>query len=131
MKTTELMIGDWVYDNELKRNGKVAKIDYDGEDDIIEPIPITEEILKKNGFVLKRDGVCFPFCSFTLRSVSHGSYVFGGITLEYIGDARHNDAYWAFSCVNKKCDVSLIAIHYVHELQHALKIAGIKLQLNI
>lgn len=85
---------------------------------LIVPIPITDEILKKNGFVLKRDEL-FEW------------YVCGDVSIEYTADARHNDAYWEFGCGNKDCDVSLIVMHYVHELQHALKLCKIDKEIEL
>ena len=51
MKTKELMIGDWVYGTEKKKYGRVDRLEHDVEDESVEPIPLTEEILKKNGFL--------------------------------------------------------------------------------
>ncbi len=55
------MINDWVFDKRVKLNTQVIKIglwDIQGaihldshHCDFFEPIPLTEEILKKNGFV--------------------------------------------------------------------------------
>lgn len=112
------MIGDWVYGTKLKRYGKVDRLEHDVEDDAVEPIPLTEEILEKNGFVLKRDD-------------RFGWYVCDGITLEYTGDSKHYDAYWAFTCGNKDCDVCLIVIRYVHELQHALRLCKIDKKIEL
>ena len=132
MKANELMIWDWVYgctdpydpDEEQKKYPvKVIRIDADGDtytmgdrpsDDPyedewwnLEPIPITPEILEKNGFkargyeelVLETDEYCFA--------------------LQKGVDGRN--AWWweMFSS-------PIIPINYVHELQHALRLCGIE-----
>jgi hypothetical protein len=118
MRTKELMIGDWVYGKEKNKYGRVDKLEHDVEDDTVEPIPITEEILKKNGFLLKRDEI-------------FGWYFCGDVSLEYTADGRHDDAYWAFTCGNKDNDVCLIVMHYVHELQHALRLCKIDKEIEL
>ena len=60
MKANELMIGDWVYDTILKGNTKVETLSSSGikgdfhenvcDENTFEPIPLTPEILEKNGF---------------------------------------------------------------------------------
>jgi len=64
MKANELMIGNWVIDN--GKYAQITGITCDGiiettvnknsNIELIEPIPITPEILEKNGFELKPDG---------------------------------------------------------------------------
>lgn len=65
MKANELMIGDWVYDTILCGNTKVIEItsnkikgdihEQSYPDSGFDPIPLTAEILEKNGFV-ENDG---------------------------------------------------------------------------
>ena len=59
MKANELMIGDWVYNTHNRQNEQVAEIGsglvmlaYNDlyEYNEIEPIPLTDAILKANGF---------------------------------------------------------------------------------
>lgn len=59
MKQTELMLGDWVYNTHSRQNERVEEIGsglvmlaYNDlyEYDEIEPIPLTPEILERNGF---------------------------------------------------------------------------------
>jgi hypothetical protein len=116
MKANELMIGDWVKCKDPKCEGhQIDLIDLgneevglDGEIDNFEdicPIPITQEILEKNGFVFNHDifdGI-YPmvniiYCDYKLLA-DDGKYINGGETNN---------------------------IKYVHELQHALKLCGIE-----
>ena len=125
MKANELMIGDWVYDKMLKGYGKievltpyVIKCDIHTDThhmDFFEPIPLTEEILKANGWQ-KND----PHWVSTLRRYcdKDGSEWSLSFTLQKgIWDAYiHNGG-----------DLNINKFHpmYVHELQHALRICGL------
>jgi len=124
MKLEELMIGDWVHCPQLvdkveEDDGNcqvkqlhVANLDvYSFKElkyDEIEPIPITPEILEKNGFER------FPSSKII-------SYSDCDITLDYDG----NEHVWYFSACNDDVDISIITISYVHELQHALRLCKI------
>ena len=122
MKATDLMIGDWV--------GRVfddKRIDYRQVDWIrtgeigmryqkvwaigcIEPIPLTPEILEKNGFVFD--------CDFwTIANPRYNNVRM--VTYYSIGDdvADAFLGHWAFD--------ENYAIDYVHELQHALRLCGL------
>lgn len=130
MKASDLMIGDWVNVtaaenivrpdilSSLPKKGKVVGIDCDciyvdfveypfmlGD---IEPIPITSEILEKNGFVYN----AIPFMD--------GWEQFGLILY------RGGDGYRIDCGINE----SLI-IDFVHELQHALKLCGIDKEIRL
>ena len=48
MKATELMIGDWILYGD--KPVKVLQLSENGKYDWVKPIPLTYEILKKNGF---------------------------------------------------------------------------------
>lgn len=126
IKVTELMINDWVSINgsnykvkDIKKNG-VIKLYEDtqwGEREIelnsdylelfVEPIPLTKEILEKNGF----DGDVYSW----LDAGNEKTLVYypfeHRLTLEY-GD---------------KCELLFKCQCFsVHELQHALKLCGIE-----
>lgn len=129
MKASELMIGDFL---RYKQNfpfthlqGKIVKVCcIDGRVDVrtindgnfhesehpnwLEPIPLTPEILEKNGFVYN----AIPF--------TDGWEQFG-LTLYRGGNGYR---------INCGINVSLI-IDCVHQLQHALRLCGIEKEINI
>ena len=151
MKANELMIGDWV--RPLKKKfggipGRIITIDggtntcwIDSDEysclvpcSDVERIPITPKILEKNGFERRDDLVeriedPLPFIyedKETTESVSVGwrdSYD-NGLRDE---NAEYFEEYWkiwidAFDASYEKT----ARILYVHELQHALRLVGIK-----
>ena len=149
MKAEELMIGDWVnfhleifltdYEgietvhDEVLEIGKVSAlnsignvwvIDSEGEEhqitnDEIEPIPLTTEILEKNGFYDRTFGY-------------KGHYVIhtNEYQLGYYPKTNRFGVYKKgidpFYDKDKFCCGFKNIVKYVHELQHALKLCGIK-----
>lgn len=137
MKVEDLMTGDWVkfhleifltdYEgietvhDDVLEIGKVSALnsvgnvwvtDSEGQeyqviDEEIEPIPLTPEILEKNGFELIKG--TYP----TLRN-HYRDIIFQIVKIE---ETKYNKPFYTF----KGCP-----IYYVHELQHALKLCGIK-----
>lgn len=119
MKAEELMIGDWVKRKDDNKPCKVDGIistddacllsttnDNLGFDYMFDPIPLTEEILKKNGGII----------SDTLAKFDIGNYY---IIFEYDGflticEDNYNER-----------KISYINCDYVHQLQHALRLCGI------
>ena len=119
MKAVDLMIGDWVgrfFDDkriiedyrqvDWIRNGEIGmrycKVWSIG---CIEPIPLTPEILEKNGF-------------WVMENVNNGAeeyiaYATAGLMFHY---NRDNDYYFPNTPISWK---------YVHELQHALRLCGL------
>ena len=141
MRANELMIGDWVLDGGVK--ARVTSIMCDGiiettkrisNEEIVEPIPLTQEILEKNGFekihlaytvdkyhylyaVSQRVFIkCLPFQNENLKV----SNWFGVQIVNNELDAQTN--------LNSSCDVTCA---YVHELQHALRLCGIKKEIKL
>ena len=107
MKTKELMIGDWVYGTEKKKYGRVDKLEHDVEDESVEPIPLTEEILKKNGFLGNDYGEIIIeewriMCDCCNVAILHNEHV----------------------------DIDT-PIRFVHELQHALKLCRIDKEIEL
>ena len=120
MTAKELMIDDWVYNTHNRQNEQVAEIGsglvmlaYNDmyEYDEIEPIPLTDTILKANGFE-------YHHKNFAALSYEH-PFQLGmvewpdenGIGSWMIGD--------------------LFKIRYVHELQHAMKLCGIDKEIKL
>lgn len=113
MKATDLMVGDWVclkddvqYESPMKVDGiLVHNISLEGEgflgdaDEIISPIPLTAEIMEKNGFD--------RYYESNFYSLLNGFNV--AIADEHYITSAFNVA---------------ITVYYVHELQHALRLCG-------
>ena len=116
MEANELMIGDWVIDG--KNIAQITLITCDGiiettfnessNIEVIEPIPLTPEILEKNGWV--KD----------LYSVeSYDNEELECLSL-WVGEDGKNKWWW-------RVGVELVTpINYAHELQHALRLCRIK-----
>lgn len=137
MKPEELMIGDWVYNAHHERNIRITPYDFfthghysDGSQFImgrpalgrdLEPIPLSKEILEKNGFTYcKSDGGFYLHAT-----ISYGNWdvyvVLFNVTDEYRNNQLHiaspDDSYTA---------IHLMECNHVHELQHALRLCGIE-----
>lgn len=146
MKANELMIGDWVYG--LDENGnkykcqitELSKHDFytesselpegweNGDSFVeIEPIPITPEILEKNGWYHgKFDG-----------SYGRKAMRLDGLHKDKLPDGVDNALSFAQWSIDEKFEYHLLDVYlwkgsvhlwieYVHELQHALKLCGIE-----
>ena len=123
MKATDLMIGDWVkYTltgiparvtgiiktpkecNIYAYVGTCSRLQGINERDF-EPIPITEEFLKKNGFCSKHNDLYY---------LDSGWY----LDIEGSATGEFNDAYESPNFIKK------FTVKYVHELQHLLRMMG-------
>ena len=125
MNANEFMIGDWVqYRDDFNEVTGPYEIDLISNDEIafkgawfarvfnnnIEPIPITAEILEKNGFVhYEEDEESFhdKDCVFIKQNL--GEY---GVCLDKIRTTSGT-------------------FHYVHELQHALRLCGVEKEIKL
>lgn len=128
MDTTELMIGDWVLHEgepyQIRQLG-IYGVDRDGEDypaacvgkpkgigliaerNEIEPIPLTPEILEKNGFEKEWDeDIMLMVCDTIIVEIGDNYKLY-------------KDGKMYFRRV-------LAPLYYVHQLQHALKLCGIE-----
>ena len=126
MEAKDLMIGDWVRIPHINKIGKVYRIDrangkgngfaavIDGDfhESLLEPIPLTDEILKQNGF-----------------KYFHKNYASLGyehpfqLKMNEWPDENGLGGLWTI------CD--MIEIRYVHELQHALRLCRINMEIKI
>ena len=125
MKETELMIGDWVY-NSLHKPVRVtaAPYNYNMKEvnlayyDIEEctPIPLTSEILEKNGFSLNREETDSTIQNVYKHYTEFFNFPLGsGFYIEY--DTVDN-IFWI-------TDHVFIKFKYVHDFQHTLKLCGV------
>lgn len=141
MKTTDLMVGDWVQINGIPH--KIQAIDsldeeisaddelyYVGEDrchseDKIEPIPLTPEILEKNEFGSETFLTAewgrkvyfkeFPGC--VVEPADSGKYIFG--TTKYWSKTYSDGSLIDWGTMYES---RIYNLQYVHELQHALRL---------
>lgn len=154
MKAEELMIGDWVLaegksvqvTNISVLGGDVIHVinpfmSYDiayasniialsnGAKDInkIEPIPITEEILKKNGFkndvIAQKAIIAEGASNFSVILVSEDNRIILNNIDEYINSFNKWHAHIDTEDMRTMCTLE---ITYVHELQHLLKLCKIE-----
>lgn len=124
MEPKELMVDDWVYNTHNRKPEQVCEIrehvvmlayndlyDYDE----IEPIPLTIEILEKNGWVYNNeDEKFFP-----------QTWVGGGLMLQGADDCGYRIVVTSDYDDEDTNDTPFIIL-YVHELQHALRLRRIK-----
>lgn len=117
IKITDLSIGDWVdIYGKVFRIRKISKVDFSGLITlygasmpyglgVVRPIPITPQILEQNGF----------------KANEHSDKVY-----EY---NEYNSLVQYFFVNHKLCirnsNAIDVEIHSVHQLQHALRLAGI------
>lgn len=123
------MLGDWVlYHGEPKKIMEIARIGQRGgwpyENNDLDPIPLTEEVLEKNGFeiVSARDDNAgtmekyfYPRIGYVYR-FSNGEW-----EVDLIGYGR------GFSGAAKYRGV----IKYVHELQHVFRILKLEKEIEL
>lgn len=142
MKATELMIDDWVcycQTNVYATQVREIRSTSDGEEDyicclrddrdplkekypadqfnteILSPIPLTEKILRKNGWVYNGDGAkFFP-----------QTWVGGGLKLQGADDGGYRIVVTS-DYDDEDTNSTPFTLHYVHELQHALRLRGIE-----
>jgi len=141
MKLTDLMIGDWVNYSILNLNAKVVSIlgnhtigiqfvDKNNKaeaihgliEETINPIPITEEILVKNGF-----GRCdYNNQYFIIYDVINL------ITPKWRGGTEYYACAWyqdEFDDLVQHIEICKCA--YVHQLQHLLRLCGIDKEIEL
>ena len=125
MKANELMIGDWVRIKDgypfkmedVSGTSLFRRWTSDGEIMIpygwneIEPIPLTWEILEKNGFTRFGTGYILKGEHFGLDNPSNPN--------------NYLDNYWL------RISIKAVNIKYVHELQHALRLCGIEKEIDL
>lgn len=107
MKAIELMIGDWV-----KSRGKIEKVNsvYEGyictdsfedsHDYYFEPIPLTPEILEKNGFEKEK--------------------------LTKVTIWQKGDFSMEFNAMSNRFYYGEVVMDFVHQFQHLIRLCGIE-----
>ena len=122
MKANELMIGDWVFNKNINKPMQVYPMmfsqmfrqrpDATTEDYNIFPIPLTDEILRNNGFE-------YFHKNYASLSYEHPF----ALRLDKWPDENGLGGVWTV------CEI--IEIRYVHQLQHALRDCGIDKEIKI
>ena len=116
MEAEDLMIGDWVYNHrywecpivEIHKNSAIVIARHYGEEEFLlselRPIPLTTEILEKNGFVYDSEDKLFEdiYPRISMLYAQYRLVENGGINYGEMSE-----------------------IKYVHQLQHALRLCGI------
>jgi hypothetical protein len=138
----DLMVGDWFKSVDYNSPFRITAIyddvvqtqaDYQSEIDgnwyseveikDLVPIPLTEEILVKNVFYRS------PRWHYCETTTDDGFKIYvqlgcGG-TIDYVRITKHNS-----DLMERDLDAT-VSIHYVHELQHLLRLCGIEKELTI
>ena len=133
MKVTELMIGDWVNSDfgifQIKEIFDDCVRDERGNDyefDCISPILLTGEILKNNGFELVDIGDNGP----ATPKVNFNRYE------KWECKTMFQDSYLSYDRRAKNCSLNAFGNHisqirYVHELQNAMRVCGVKKEIEL
>lgn len=133
IQAKDLMIGDWVSQCELNVPVKVQSImRHYGDENVyfyhdareyisnvskLNPIPLTEEILEKNGFGF------IDTSNDEYSSVWTGWWILDGLELGCCDNSKF-PVFFNISDTNVK-------VNYVHELQHALRLCGIEKEIEM
>ena len=144
MRASELTLGSWVIATNngvcplpgkiaemLPRAGRVVGIDGDGVWlsfvdfffmlDAIEPVPLTPEILEKNGWKHEFDKK--PYMTF--YHLEDEKYWLMWCISEHTLDIQRQNI-TLLDQYNLCAERAVIACNYVHQLQHALRLCGIE-----
>ena len=133
MKATELMIGDWVNSDfgifQIKEIFDDAVRDNRGNDyefDCIQPISLTGEILKSNGFELVEIGDNGPSTpKANVNRYEHWECKTAFQTFYLIYDRRVKK--YSLNAFSNH----IINIVYVHELQNAMRVCGAEKEIEL
>ena len=142
MKANELMIGDWVYTNrDYMPIAQVEAIyphfiftkdgEYEGEEikeNDIEPIPLTPEILEKNGFEKEEYGLIWK-SEQNVCDINGFPRIYAWVS------------FWKKGCIREveisnidtfyKDKIKQSNTYYVHQLQQALRLCGIEKEITL
>lgn len=120
---SDLMLGDWVRYKTSKSPHKIFSYkELDGNLTLsFEPLPLTEEILEKNGFMKWSWYKCGQINVVITYSIGEGFNL----------ELKEDGSFWLVDNVRDDGDYGyesnyICDVKYVHELQHILKILKIK-----
>ena len=113
MKASELMLGDWVLDTRTKKTLRVNPFMAEMEVPEWEPIPITKELLEKNGFVREN----------LITSYNHYTGIDNRVCLTNDFYSMNSRNMWTAHIDSEDyCTIAHCELTYVHELQHILRL---------
>lgn len=127
MEKEELMIGDWVYITEhpMKKEAKQVKPEHFLRSLVVfEPIPITPEILEKNGFEYVN---IYPYPAFRIDDKENRF----AITVAFPEGNKTKRKYPFIEIDGRDVFVEHIIVNFIHELQHALRLCRIEKEIII
>lgn len=131
MKAKDLMIGDWVY-NPFTR--KKLRLTFGRDIDLaeglcLEPIPLTAEILEKNGFEELMNESEVSAARFGRKPKPTGVWQYGFGRFDSVAYVPEQ----SFLRIKfmEGCQADIANIKYVHELQHALRLCGVEKEINL
>lgn len=132
MKVKELQLDDWVYgiDGGVKRPRIIAAVDiyptnktprivtiggYGYQQEHLEPIPLTVEILEQNGFKKKghRYGIYDDYFDFEMYEYNDGTWIV------------------TYHCCEMPLPDEQLLVCYVHQLQHFMRHCAIEKELRL
>ena len=126
MKANELMIGDWVYNPFTRKTFRLTfgrDIDL-AKDLCVEPIPLTVEILEKNGFEELMSEGWENAAKFGRIPEPTGVWQYGFGQFDSVSYMPKRSFLSVKFMEGYTADIA--NIKYVHELQHALRQCGVE-----
>ena len=137
LNISDLSVGDWVINHRgyptkvqvITSDGNLLCGELDAKSEHcthlwvqdIKPIPITAEVLEKNGFELfSRDIKYITYC------INESQ-----ISVSYVKDTKEWMVFLGASGSVKKKFVEVSCVKYIHELQHALRLCGIEKEIEL
>ena len=136
IKISDLSIGDWVRHTFYEENLQIKRIDGESERllvekglmsvschlDHFEPIPLTPEILEKNGFVRGEYSEIGVYNEWEIGEWSDPPYV----------SVRLDIDRQVIRVTNRGRDMFIAEKEvFVHQLQHALRLAGVEKEIEV
>ena len=120
MKANELMIGDWVDYRGIYN--RVAPADFCHFEwiDEIRPIPLTPEILEKNGFLANKHVYPYPYYEYVVEE--------NKLKVGFAFPQGNRTSYkepWVY-IDSERVFIEHLPCVFVHELQNALRLCGIE-----
>ena len=146
MEVKDLMIGDWLIPYNETEPRRVEHLTYQyemsGKYDAVafdknpytfnytgfcKPVPITREILEKNGFVYRKNSGAF----IVYAEESYSNQTVEVTLFNVESEFRNIQLHICESNDPQETMLHLMECNYVHQLQHALRLAGIDMEITL